>query len=137
MTSAHQPSSTLGPVTHGQLCYVQIPAPDIPRSAAFYSTLFGWHTNPPEPGFEAPGLIGQWVEDRRVDPGAGPVAWIAVEDIDDALRQAAVHGGQVVAPPYLDDEVRWLATVHDPAGNLIGIVSDARKVTTTEQEEIT
>jgi len=57
-------SSSLGPLAHGQLCYLQIPAPDIARSAEVYAAVFGWHTDPPGSGFEAPGLIGQWVADR-------------------------------------------------------------------------
>ena len=37
-------------------------------------------------------------------------------------RIVANYGGQVIDPPSLDDGVRWLATVKDPAGNTIGIV---------------
>ena len=53
---------------------------------------------------------------------AGPLAWINVADIDDTLAQVAAHGGDVVEPPSLDDGVRWLASIHDPAGNLVGLV---------------
>ena len=31
---------------HGKICYVQIPATDIERSAAFYEQVFGWSTPP-------------------------------------------------------------------------------------------
>ena len=29
---------------HGKICYVEIPATDVARSAAFYETAFGWKT---------------------------------------------------------------------------------------------
>jgi len=110
-------------LAHGQLCYLQIPAQDLSRSAKFYATLFGWqHAEPANSGFEAPGLIGQWVEDRAAAPDAGPLAWINVDDIDDTLALATANGGEVLEPPSLDGGVRWLATIHDPAGNTIGIV---------------
>jgi len=109
-------------LAHGQLCYLQLPALDIRRSADFYATIFGWRTDPASSGFEAPGLIGQWVDDRAADPGAGPLAWIKVDRIDDALDLAEANGGDVLAPPSLDDGVRWLATIADPGGNTIGLV---------------
>jgi uncharacterized protein len=107
---------------HGQLCYLQIPAADIARSAEFYARIFGWRTDPPGSGFEAPGLIGQWIDDRAPAADAGPLAWINVTGIDDTLAQVTANGGDVVEPPSLDGEVRWLASIHDPAGNLVGIV---------------
>src|SRR5258708_19787807 len=29
---------------HGKVCYLEIPAVDVDRSAAFYSRIFGWQT---------------------------------------------------------------------------------------------
>ena len=52
----------------GQVCYLQIPALDLMESAAFYEKIFGWHIERPHPSFEAPGLIGQWVNDRCRPP---------------------------------------------------------------------
>lgn len=108
---------------HGQLGYVQLPAADITRAARFYTSIFGWRTAPPASGFEAPGLIGQWVEDRPVAPvDAGPMLWLVVDDIDETLRQVPENGGEVLEPPSLDGGERWLATVKDSAGNSIGLV---------------
>jgi len=107
---------------HGQLSYLQIPALDIRRSAEFYTTIFGWRTDPANSGFEAPSLIGQWIDDRAAAPVAGPLAWINVDHIDDTLALAAANGGKVLDPPSLDGGVRWLATIADPGGNTIGLV---------------
>ena len=109
-------------LTHGQLCYLQIPALDIEKSAEFYATVFGWQIEPTGSGFESPGVIGQWIDSRDPAPDAGPLAWINVDQIDDTLSLATVNGGQVLEAPSLDGGVRWLATVRDPAGNTIGIV---------------
>ena len=109
------------PPAHGQLGYLQIPATDIARSAEFYTRIFGWRTDPPGSGFEAPGLIGQWVDDRAPGADAGPLLWINVDAIDDTLTQVAAHGGDVIDPPSLDGGRRWLARIHDPAGNVVGI----------------
>lgn len=107
---------------HGQVCYLQIPAPDAARAAAFYEAVCGWVPESTGTEFVAPGLIGQWIEDRPVSPDAGPIAWVWVNGIDDSIAQAQMHGGEVLSPPALDGGVRWLATVRDPAGNTLGLV---------------
>ena len=30
-------------IPNGKICYIQIPALDVERSAAFYEAVFGWH----------------------------------------------------------------------------------------------
>jgi predicted enzyme related to lactoylglutathione lyase len=44
---------------HGQIGYLQLPAQDVARSAAFYQTVFGWSADLGHGSFEAPGMIGQ------------------------------------------------------------------------------
>jgi predicted enzyme related to lactoylglutathione lyase len=112
--------SILG-LQRGQLCYLQIPSLDITASARFYERLFGWEIDPPESGFEAPGLIGQWITDRPPAPEAGPVGWIHVPDVRRTLKEAASAGGTVCEGPTPDGP-RLLASFTDPAGNLVGIV---------------
>jgi predicted enzyme related to lactoylglutathione lyase len=105
---------------HGQVCYLQIPALDMAKSAEFYETVFGWRIERPYPSFESPGLIGQWVDDRPPVSGGGLLAWINVESIDKALEAVRSLGGEVLEPPQPDGP-RWLATIRDPAGNVLGI----------------
>jgi predicted enzyme related to lactoylglutathione lyase len=106
---------------HGQLTYLQVPATDVARSAVFYQRIFGWQVDPPQPGFEAPGLIGQWVTDRPAAPGAGMLAWIQVDRLSDTLDLVRANGGAVVLPPFPDGTERLLATITDPAGNALGL----------------
>jgi uncharacterized glyoxalase superfamily protein PhnB len=107
---------------HGQLVYLQIPTTDITTSARFYERVFGWEVDPPESGFEAPGLIGQWITDRPAAPEAGPVVWIHVDDVAQSLATAQAAGAALQQQPTPDGP-RLLASFRDPAGNLVGIVS--------------
>jgi uncharacterized protein len=109
-----------GAMQHGQICYLQIPALDLLKSAEFFEKVFGWQIERPYPSFESPGLIGQWVTDRAPAPDAGPLIWINVQNIDETLESVRTGGGEVIEPPSADGP-RWLATIRDPAGNVLGI----------------
>jgi predicted enzyme related to lactoylglutathione lyase len=113
-------SARASSLAHGQVCYLQIPALDMMKSASFYEAVFGWKVERPYPSFEAPGLIGQWVDDRAPARDAGLLAWINVDRIDETLELVRSSGGEVVELPSADGP-RWLATIRDPAGNAIGI----------------
>jgi uncharacterized protein len=110
-------------LVHGQVCYLQVPAVDSTRSAAFYEAVFGWQTEHPYQDFESPGLIGQWVEDRPPAPDAGPMIWIHVADMGQALASVVEHGGEIIDSPSPDGPTRTLATIVDPEGNPIGLAS--------------
>ena len=107
---------------HGQPVYLQIPAADITTSARFYERVFGWRVDPPESGFEAPGLIGQWMTDRLPSPDTGPVMWIHVDDLARTLT-VADGAGAVIQQEPTPDGPRMLASFSDPAGNLVGIAA--------------
>jgi predicted enzyme related to lactoylglutathione lyase/extradiol dioxygenase family protein len=106
---------------HGQIGYLQLPAVDIARSAAFYETVFGWSTA--DGGFEAPGMIGQWTTDRPVAAEGGPVVWICADNLCPTLERVREAGGVVLGRPRLDGGERWLSEINDPAGNRVGIVT--------------
>ncbi len=124
-SEASQPSEAdrAASLVHGQLCYLQLPAADAPRAAAFYQAVFGWDIEEHAPDFVAPGLIGQWVEGRPPAQAAGPMLWLQVADMDETLKQAAVHGAQILEPPSPDGPTRTLATILDPEGNPIGLAA--------------
>ena len=107
---------------HGQLEYLQLPALDIERSAAFYSSVFGWSVDPGSGSFEAPDLIGQLTTDVPPVSIGGPVLWISADSLYRTLREVEASGGRVCGRPQLDGGERWLAEINDPAGNRIGIV---------------
>jgi uncharacterized protein len=118
--SDHAETARASGMQHGQICYLQMPALDLMKSAEFYEKVFGWQIERPYPSFESPGLIGQWVTDRAPAPDAGALIWINVQNIDQTLASVRASGGEVIEPPSADGP-RWLATIRDPAGNVLGI----------------
>lgn len=112
------------PPRHGQIGYLQLPALDVARSAAFYSAVFGWSVDPTHGSFEAPGMIGQWTTELPGSTG-GPLVWICADQLGPALQRVVANGGAVHGPPQLDNGERWLVEIDDPAGNRIGAVAPA------------
>ena len=108
----------------GGVSYLRIPALDIVASAQFYRDVFGWQLrgSPEEPSFsDGTGhVIGHWRTDVPVAGEAGVLPYIYVTHLDDTLRRATEHGAALVTPPYPEGSLR-IATIRDPAGNVIGI----------------
>jgi hypothetical protein len=113
-------------LSHGQVCYLQIPVADAGRAAAFYQAVFGWETEHPYHDFESPGLIGQWLPGRSPAADAGPMVWIHVADMHQTLSRVTEHGGELLEPPSPDGPSRTLATILDPEGNALGLASHTR-----------
>ena len=108
-------------LVHGQVCYLQLPAVNSKRAAAFYEAVFGWDIGTHYPDFESPALIGQWVERPAASRDAGPMIWLAVADMTETLHQVTAHGGGILEPPAPDGPARTLATIIDTEGNPIGL----------------
>jgi predicted enzyme related to lactoylglutathione lyase len=106
----------------GRIDYVQIPAPDLEGSAAFYERAFGWSIDHASGSFEAPGVIGQLTTDLAPATTGGPVLWISADNLYRVLSRVEANGGRVRGRPQLDGGERWLAEIDDPAGNRIGVV---------------
>ncbi len=123
-TADEAESTSMTMPAHGQVCYLQIPAHDLMTSAEFYEKVFGWRIERPYPSFEAPGLIGQWVTERPAAPQSGLLAWIWVNSIDETVALARANGGELVEAASSDGP-RLLATIRDPAGNVLGLASHA------------
>ena len=121
--SSDDRSTSIAGLRHGQLCYLQIPAADTAASARFYERVFGWQIDGTSE-FEAPALIGQWVTDRPPAPHAGVLGWIHVADLQATLA-AAANAGAMVRDGPIPDGPRTLATIVDPAGNLVGLATHA------------
>jgi predicted enzyme related to lactoylglutathione lyase len=111
---------------HGQIGYLQLPALDIAKSAAFYEAVFGWSVEPGSESFEAPGMIGQWTLANRPAPSGGPVLWICADNLGPTIERVVSNGGIVHGRPQLDNGERWLIEIDDPAGTRIGVVAPAQ-----------
>jgi hypothetical protein len=114
---------------HGGLSYLEIPAIDPRQSAAFYARVVGWKVDDADaqaPKFTDAGghLIGRWVNNRPIAREPGLMPYIYVNDIAEALSRVAPNGGQIVKPRRSEGDL-WVATIRDPAGNLIGLWQDS------------
>jgi predicted enzyme related to lactoylglutathione lyase len=114
-----------GVARHGHVSYLEIPAVDAERSAAFYEAVFGWairRRDNGQPSFDdqSGALSGSWVTGRAVSREPGLLPYIYVDGIDQAIARIATSGGAVVKPPYPEGDL-WVATFRDPAGNLMGV----------------
>jgi predicted enzyme related to lactoylglutathione lyase len=108
----------------GGVSYLEIPAADPGRAAAFYAAVFGWQVEDrgESAAFrDAAGhIIGHWVKARRAAGPAGIVPYVYVDSVDDSLRVATAQGGSQVRAPHGEGDLR-VAAFRDPFGNEIGI----------------
>ncbi len=114
-----------GLARHGGLSYLEIPTVDARQSATFYEKVLGWKLqgrDTDDPRFaDATGhLIGRWVTGRAISREPGLLPYIYIDHIDSAVERVVAHGGEVVKAPYPEGDL-WVATVRDPAGNVIGL----------------
>ena len=108
----------------GGVSCLRMPARDIAEPAEFYRAVFGWRLRgaPQAPSFsDGTGHVtGHWRTGLPAAGRAGVLPYIYVTRLDGTLRTAAEHGAQIVTPPYPEGNL-WIATIRDPAGNVIGI----------------
>jgi predicted enzyme related to lactoylglutathione lyase len=110
---------------HGHVSYLEIPATDVAQSAAFYEAVFGWQVHRRESGQTSfddgtGSFIGRWVPEHATSRQPGFLPYVYVDRIDDVIGKATARGAEIVKPPYPEGDL-WVATLRDPAGNLIGI----------------
>jgi uncharacterized glyoxalase superfamily protein PhnB len=109
----------------GKICYIEIPAMDVERSAEFYGQAFGWRIRRRGDGEVAfddtvNEVSGAWVLGRPPSPQPGLMIHIMVADADAAVEAVLTAGGEIVQPvdPTAQEK---LARFRDPAGNVLGI----------------
>ncbi len=109
----------------GKICYIEIPAVDVARSARFYQQAFGWKMRQRGDGStsfdDTVGEVsGTFVLGRQpaTDPGFG--IYILVADAGAALAAVQAAGGEVVRPvdPAAGEVFAWFK---DPGGSILGV----------------
>src|ERR1700710_2929405 len=88
-------------LTNGKICYLEIPATDVARSADFYRQSFGWEVRTRGDGriaFDdrARAVRGTWVLGRKPASEPGLLMYIMVDSIAEALELIVAHGGAIV-----------------------------------------
>ena len=111
--------------THGKICYIEMPAVDIRRSAEFYTKVFGWRIRQRGDGSTAfddttGEVSGTWVVGRPASSQPGLLIYIMVDSVAATIDAVVAHGGTLVQPIGADaPEVT--ARFRDPGGTVIGL----------------
>jgi uncharacterized protein len=113
---------TLG---NGKICYLEMPATDVARSAEFYQRVFGWNVRQRGDGATAfddtTGQVsGSWVVGRPPHLTPGLLVYLMVDSAADTLDAIVAHGGEIVQPIGADAP-EITARFRDPGGNVIGL----------------
>jgi predicted enzyme related to lactoylglutathione lyase len=115
-------------IGNGKLCYVEIPALDIRRSADFYAAVFGWRIRTRGDGAtafdDAVGEVsGAWVTGRPPAQEPGLLLYVMVDDAAAAIEAVVANGGELVQPIGVDAP-EITARFRDPAGNVLGLYQE-------------
>lgn len=110
---------------HGKLSYVEFPASDPARSAAFYQTVFAWSVesrSAERVSFQdgARDLIGAFVTGRGLAGDSGVLPYLYVDRIDAAIEAITSNGCEVVEVVRPEGDL-WVAKFRDPGGNVVGV----------------
>ena len=130
VVSVWQPKGSIGAERvneHGALCWNELMSNDVEAAKAFYTSLFGWTT---EPFGENYTIVK--VGDRGnggimpIGPEMGPIpphwaVYIGIDDVDAAVERVTAGGGNVFAPPFDLPEIGRMAVVADPQGAAFGM----------------
>jgi PhnB protein len=134
MLSEREPQSEQAALPRPRFCYVELPAEDVGRSAAFYEAVFGWqirNRDSERPSFDdaSAAVSGAWVLGRPAGRNPGLLPYVWVDDIDGTLEAIVEHGGEIVAAPSRDTGPggEWIATFRDPAGNALGLYQEGSR----------
>ena len=115
---------------NGKICYLEIPAIDVRRSADFYAKIFGWRLRTRGDGHlafdDSTGEVsGTWVLGRPAgDPGL--LIYVMVDDVVATCDAIVANGGQIVQPLGVDAP-ELTARFRDPAGNVIGLYQEPNR----------
>ncbi len=111
--------------SNGKICYIEMPSSDVPRSADFYSSVFGWKVRQRGDGSTAfddtTGQVsGTWVLGRSPSTNPGLLVYIMVDSVAATVDAITANGGEIVQPIGADAP-EITARFRDPAGNVLGL----------------
>ena len=115
-------------LANGKICYIEIPAVVVLRSAGFYEKVFGWRTR--QRGDDSIAfddgvgeVSGTWVLGRPPATSPGLLIYIMVDSVAATIDAVLAQGGELVQPIGVDAP-EITARFRDPAGNVIGLYQE-------------
>src|SRR5712692_9125427 len=90
-------------LANGKICYIEMPATDIARSADFYQRVFGWNVRKRGDGSTAfddttGEVSGAWVIGRPPAAKPGLLFYVMVDSVAATLDVIVANGGEIVQP---------------------------------------
>ena len=124
-------------LANGKICYIELPAVDLQRSADFYAKVFGWRIRQRGDGHiafdDTTGEVsGTWVVGRPASSQPGLLVYLMVDSVAATIDAVLAHGGQLVQPIGADAP-EITARFRDPAGNVIGLYQEPGRSTSSEK----
>jgi uncharacterized protein len=113
---------------NGKICYIDMPATDVARSADFYARVFGWKIRQRGDGStsfdDGVGQVsGVWSLGRPPASQPGLLVYVMVDDAEATVKAVVANGGEIVQP-IGGDAPEITARFRDPGGNVIGIYQE-------------
>lgn|SRR5690242_13020019 len=112
-------------LNNGKICYIELPALDIQRSASFYQTIFRWNIRKRGDGSTAfddgvGEVSGTWKLGRPPATVPGLLIYIMVDSVEATVDAIRAQGGEIVQPIGVDAP-EITARFRDPGGNILGL----------------
>src|SRR5712692_6890492 len=113
------------PTSNGKICYIEMPATDIARSAEFYKRVFGWEIRERGDGSTAfndtvGAVSGTWKVGRPPSTTPGLLVYVMVDSVVATIEAIRANGGEIVQEVG-GDAPEITARFRDPGGNVIGL----------------
>lgn len=128
---------------HGKIYWNELMTNDVEGAKAFYAATAGWQFVGEEMDKEGIWKDGgtYWIAMTDSGPAAGIMAlpphvpadtpphwtaYVAVEDVDDALKRATDGGADVLMEPFEVPNVGRIVTLRDPQGAVIALITPSQ-----------
>lgn len=129
--------------THGAFSWSELLTSDPKQAAAFYGKLFGWQIEVmPMPGGPSEAPPYHLIKTRGASDAIGglmaspqpgmPPNWgiyVTVDNVDETVAQAKALGGKVIMEIMEVPTVGRMATIQDPQGAVINVITYAEMPT--------
>ena len=119
-------------MSHGKICYLEIPARTPEASAQFYRNIFGWKVRTRGDGelaFDDPGSVsGTCVKESDRASDEQTRIYIMVDGIGETLSKIEAAGGRVITSrTEIGPGMGAFAAFADPVGNEFGLYEEPRR----------
>ncbi len=119
--------------THGAFSWSELRTDDVEKAKAFYTDVVGWTTESMsmadggtytiiKAGETSVGGLMAMPEEAKGAPAHWAV-YVTVDDVDKRLEMATAAGGSVLMPPLDVPEVGRIASIADPSGAAICLIT--------------